>query len=200
MVKRIFDFLVALLLLLLLLPVFLLVAVIIKCDTSGKVFFIQQRVGKDNQDFGIIKFRTMIADAEKNGQLTIGNDSRITRSGKFLRKYKLDELPQLFNVLKGDMSLVGPRPEVRKYVSLYNEEQKKVLSVKPGITDPASIRFADENHLLAGCENPEEKYIREIMPAKLKLNLEYIERQSFLNDIKILIQTVFRIFLRKPSS
>jgi lipopolysaccharide/colanic/teichoic acid biosynthesis glycosyltransferase len=200
MVKRIFDFLVALLLLLLLLPVFLLVAVIIKCDTSGKVFFIQQRVGKDNQDFGIIKFRTMIADAEKNGQLTIGNDSRITRSGKFLRKYKLDELPQLFNVLKGDMSLVGPRPEVRKYVSLYNEEQKKVLSVKPGITDPASIRFADENHLLAGCENPEEKYIREIMPAKLKLNLEYIERQSFLNDIKILFQTVFRIFLRKPSS
>jgi lipopolysaccharide/colanic/teichoic acid biosynthesis glycosyltransferase len=103
-------------------------------------------------------------------------------------------------VLKGDMSLVGPRPEVRKYVSLYNEEQKKVLSVKPGITDPASIRFADENHLLAGCENPEEKYIREIMPAKLKLNLEYIERQSFLNDIKILFQTVFRIFLRKPSS
>lgn len=200
MVKRIFDFLVALLLLLLLLPVFLLVAVIIKCDTSGKVFFIQQRVGKDNQDFGIIKFRTMIADAEKNGQLTIGNDSRITRSGKFLRKYKLDELPQLFNVLKGDMSMVGPRPEVRKYVSLYNEEQKKVLSVKPGITDPASIRFADENHLLAGCENPEEKYIREIMPAKLKLNLEYIERQSFLNDIKILFQTVFRIFLRKPSS
>jgi lipopolysaccharide/colanic/teichoic acid biosynthesis glycosyltransferase len=200
MVKRIFDFLVALLLLLLLLPVFLLVAVIIKCDTSGKVFFIQQRVGKDNQDFGIIKFRTMIADAEKNGQLTIGNDSRITRSGKFLRKYKLDELPQLFNVLKGDMSLVGPRPEVRKYVSLYNEEQKKVLSVKPGITDPASIRFADENHLLAGCENPEEKYIREIMPAKLKLNLEYIERQSFLNDIKILFQTVFRIFLRNPSS
>lgn len=197
MIKRIFDFLVALLLTVLLLPLFLIIAIVIKCTGNGPVFFIQHRVGKDNKDFGIIKFRTMFTHAESKGQLTVGKDSRITPEGHFLRKYKLDELPQLFNVLKGDMSLVGPRPEVRKYVELYTEEQKKVLSVKPGITDTASVQFADENDLLAGCADPEKKYITEIMQVKLSLNLQYIAKQSFFNDLKILAHTFSRVFLTK---
>ncbi len=197
MSKRIFDFTVALLLTVLFLPLFILIALLIKCDSQGPVLFIQQRVGKNNKDFGIFKFRTMFTGAEQKGQLTVGKDNRITRTGRVLRKYKLDELPQLFNVIKGDMSLVGPRPEVRKYVELYNDEQKKVLNVKPGITDTASIQFADENDLLAGSDDPEKKYITEIMPAKLNLNLQYIAHQSFRTDLKILAQTFFRIFLKK---
>ncbi|MBL7928306.1 MAG: sugar transferase [Bacteroidia bacterium] len=197
MIKRTFDFTVALLLTIILLPLFIVIAIMIKRDSKGPVFFIQQRVGKNNKDFGILKFRTMFTDAEQKGSLTVGKDKRITRTGRFLRKFKLDELPQLFNVMKGDMSLVGPRPEVKKYVELYNEEQKKVLSVKPGITDTASIQFADENMLLAGCDDPEKKYITEIMPAKLKLNLQYINQQSFLIDLKILLQTFSKVFLKK---
>ncbi len=197
MIKRIFDFTVALLLSVLFLPLFIILAILIKNDSKGPVFFIQQRVGKNNKDFGIFKFRTMFTNAESKGQLTVGKDNRITRAGRFLRKYKLDELPQLFNVLKGDMSLVGPRPEVRKYVEHYNEEQKKVLSIKPGITDMASIQYADENDLLAGCNDPEKKYITEIMPAKLRLNLQYIAHQSFLMDLKILVRTFSRVFLKR---
>jgi lipopolysaccharide/colanic/teichoic acid biosynthesis glycosyltransferase len=196
MIKRIFDFIVALVLLVLLLPLFIFLAFLIKSDSSGPVFFVQQRVGRNNKDFGIFKFRTMFTHSEMKGQLTVGKDSRITRVGRVLRKYKLDELPQLINVIKGDMSLVGPRPEVRKYVELYTEEQKKVLSLKPGITDTASIRFANENDLLAGCHDPEKKYITEIMPAKLELNLQYIAKQNFFLDLRILAQTFFRVFLK----
>lgn len=155
----------------------------------------QKRVGKNGKDFSLLKFRTMRPDSDKKGLLTVGmRDSRITRTGYFLRKYKLDELPQLFNVLTGDMSLVGPRPEVRKYVDMYNEEQKKVLSVQPGITDYASIEYVNENEVLARSSNPEQTYINEIMPHKLELNLKYIREKGMATDLKIIIRTIGRIF------
>lgn len=155
----------------------------------------QTRVGKNNKDFKLFKFRTMKTDSDKKGLLTVGNtDSRITGTGLWLRKYKLDELPQLFNVLIGEMSLVGPRPEVRKYVELYSHEQLKVLSVKPGITDNASIEYADENELLSKQTEPEKFYISEVMPAKLKINLEYISNQSIAEDFRIILKTFSRIF------
>jgi lipopolysaccharide/colanic/teichoic acid biosynthesis glycosyltransferase len=149
-------------------------------------------VGKDEKLFRILKFRTMIKDAEKKGlQLTVGaRDPRVLKVGLFLRKFKLDELPQLFNVVAGDMSLVGPRPEVPKYTALYNAEQKKVLSVRPGITDLASIAYRNENELLNGVSDPEKFYIEKIMPEKLKLNLEYIEKQSFFMDIRLILKTL----------
>ncbi len=154
------------------------------------------RVGKGNKDFGMLKFRTMHKDADKKGLLITvgGRDPRITGIGYYLRRFKLDEFPQLFNVLKGEMSLVGPRPEVRKYVAHYSEEQMKVFSIKPGITDYASIQFRNENELLAGRTNPEEYYIKEIMPVKLSYNLEYLRKRTFWGDIAILFQTVFSIF------
>ncbi|HEY4799612.1 MAG TPA: sugar transferase, partial [Bacteroidia bacterium] len=155
-----------------LLPFFILFALLIILDSGFPVLYLQERVGKDGNDFSLLKFRTMKKNSDKSGLLTVGEkDPRITGIGFFLRKYKLDELPQLFNVLSGDMSLVGPRPEVRKYVELYNEEQKKVLSVQPGITDLASIEYSNENELIARSANPEEFYIHEVMPKKLKLNL-----------------------------
>ncbi|MCC6385665.1 MAG: sugar transferase [Bacteroidia bacterium] len=194
MLKRTFDFLTSLVLLILFSPLLLLISVLISVDSRGKVFFIQQRVGLNNIEFGIIKFRTMHSGAEAKGQLTVSHrDPRITRIGYFLRKYKFDELPQLVNVLKGDMSLVGPRPEVRKYVDFYQKEQLKVLSVRPGITDYASIEYADENERLAASLNPEQEYIESIMPAKLQINLRYIEEQSFLTDLRILFLTLIRI-------
>jgi lipopolysaccharide/colanic/teichoic acid biosynthesis glycosyltransferase len=163
-------------------------------DSRGGIFYRQVRVGKNDQDFLLLKFRTMQIGAEKKGLLTVGNkDSRVTRIGYYLRKYKADELPQLFNVLFGSMSLVGPRPEVRKYVNLYNEEQRKVLTVKPGITDYASIEYANENEILAKAENPEQTYITEIMPHKLLLNLKYISEQSFTTDIKVIFKTIAKI-------
>jgi len=155
----------------------------------------QSRVGRYNRDFSLIKFRTMQKGSDKKGLLTIGSeDSRITRTGRFLRKYKLDELPQLVNVLLGDMSLVGPRPEVRKYVDMYSDEQKKVLNVNPGITDYASLKYFNENELLAKSSEPEKTYINEIMPHKLKLNLEYIQQRNFFSDLKIILKTIGRIF------
>jgi lipopolysaccharide/colanic/teichoic acid biosynthesis glycosyltransferase len=158
------------------------------------VFYIQTRVGKDNRNFKLFKFRTMHADADEKGLLTVGGrDPRVTSIGYYLRKYKLDELPQLFNVLVGTMSLVGPRPEVNKYVDLYNTQQLQVLSVKPGITDFASLEFIDENELLAKSSNPEETYINKIMPEKLTLNLKYIAQQNFVTDIKIIINTLLKI-------
>jgi len=194
MIKRIFDIIFSLFGIILLLPLFLLVSIFIILDSPGGILFLQTRVGKNNKDFRLLKFRTMKPGSEKKGLLTVGAaDSRITRSGSFLRKYKLDELPQLFNVLIGDMSLVGPRPEVRKYVQLYSPEQKKVLSLKPGITDNASIQFADENQLLAAQPDPENFYIHHIMPAKLKLNLEYLQNQSITTDVKIILKTVLKI-------
>lgn len=192
--KRLFDVVFSFIALLLLLPFFFLFAILIIMDSGFPVFYSQKRVGKNGIDFSLLKFRTMKKDSDRQGLLTIGKkDSRITRSGYLLRKHKLDELPQLFNVFIGDMSLVGPRPEVRKYVEFYNEEQKKVLTLKPGITDYASIEYSNENEILAKTENPEELYIREVMPSKLKLNLKYIEEQDILTDLKIIFKTVGKI-------
>ncbi|WP_064530710.1 sugar transferase, partial [Clostridium saccharobutylicum] len=172
-IKRIFDIICSGLGLIVLSLVFLVIALRIKTGSDGPIFFKQIRVGEKGKEFEILKFRTMVVDAEKLGrQITVGNDSRITKIGAFLRKYKLDELPQLINVFKGDMSLVGPRPEVPRYVKMYNEEQRKVLEVKPGITDLASIRYRDENELLGKAENPDEFYINTIMPDKLALNVD----------------------------
>ena len=180
--------------LLLLSPLFLLVALWIIIDDFGPIFYRQLRVGKDNKDFGLLKFRSMRIGADKGSLITVGErDSRITRAGYYIRKYKLDELPQLINVLIGDMSLVGPRPEVRKYVDLYTSEQKKVLSVRPGITDYASIEYIDENQLLAESTNPDKTYIEEIMPAKIALNMRYIEHQTVGEYFKIIFLTLSKI-------
>ena len=192
-VKRIFDFICSTLGLIVLSPILIVIAIKIKTDDHGSVFFKQIRVGEKNKEFEILKFRTMVLDAEKLGrQITVGNDSRITKIGTFLRKYKLDELPQLINVFKGDMSLVGPRPEVPRYVKFYNEEQRKVLEVKPGITDLASIRYRDENDLLGEAENPDDFYINTIMPDKLALNLEYIHKNNIFFDIYIILKTIIK--------
>ncbi|MBL7889142.1 MAG: sugar transferase [Bacteroidia bacterium] len=194
MAKRIFDIFLSLIGLILLLPVFLLIAIIIVVDSRGGVFYRQVRVGKNAKDFRLFKFRSMRTDADKKGLLTVGGkDSRITRVGYYIRKYKVDELPQLINVLIGDMSLVGPRPEVRRYTDLYNSEQQKVLSVKPGITDYASIEYSNENELLGKASDPEKVYIEEIMPAKLKLNLKYIAEQGVITDLKIIWMTFVKI-------
>lgn len=194
MIKRLFDLVIALPLLMLVSPILLVIAVLIKLNSKGPIFYLQQRVGLNGADFFIYKFRTMQIGADKMGLLTVGGrDPRVTSVGYFLRKYKLDELPQLINVVNGTMSLVGPRPEVRKYVDLYNSDQRMVLNAKPGITDYASIEYADENNLLASSENPERTYIDEIMPAKLKLNMKYIAEQGVITDIKIIFSTVMRV-------
>ena len=194
MLKRFFDLFLSFVLLIVLLPFFLIIAIAIKCNSKGPVFYLQTRVGFRGNDFQIFKFRTMYTGSDKSGLLTVGGrDSRITSAGLFLRKYKIDEFPQLINVLIGNMSLVGPRPEVRKYVNLYTDEQKKVLMVKPGITDYASIQFVNENEILGNATDPEKEYINVIMPAKLQLNLKYIHENGFLTDVKILAATLARI-------
>ena len=192
--KRIFDFTLSLIGLLLLSPLFLAVAVWIACDSKGGVFYRQVRVGRGGEDFKLYKFRSMRVGSDRKGLLTVGGrDPRITRSGYFIRKYKIDELPQLINVLVGDMSFVGPRPEVRRYVDLYTPEQMKVLSVRPGITDMASIKYRNENDLLASAADPERYYIDVVMPDKLRINLEYIAGQSMMLDIKLIFRTLFKI-------
>lgn len=194
MLKRIFDFLTSLFGLIILLPVFIIIAIVIKLDAKEPIFYRQTRVGKNNKNFKLYKFRTMSAGSDKKGLITVGNnDARITRPGRFLRKYKLDELPQLINVLIGDMSMVGPRPEVPKYVSLYDKDQLKVLSVKPGITDLASIEFSNENELLKDQPDPEKFYIDTIMPQKLQLNLEYIRKMNFAYDLRLIFLTLKKI-------
>lgn len=191
---RFFDIIFSLLGLLILLPFFILISLLILLGSPGPVFFMQSRVGLHGVDFKLIKFRTMKTDAEKGGLLTVGGrDSRITGIGYTLRKYKLDELPQLFNVLIGEMSLVGPRPEVRKYVELYTEEQKKVLNVKPGITDYASLEYFNENELLAKSKDPEQTYINEIMPVKLELNKKFINDQSLGTYFSIIFKTIGKV-------
>ena len=183
--------------LILLAPAFGVIALWIKLDSRGPVFYRQQRIGLDGAPFALLKFRTMRPGSDRQGLLTVGGrDPRVTVAGYFLRKYKLDELPQLLNVLRGEMSLVGPRPEVEKYVNLYTPEQRKVLSVKPGLTDLASLEYFDENALLAQSPDPEQTYIQEIMPAKLELNRRYIESRSFRADLGIIFQTLVRIFGR----
>ena len=194
MLIRLLDIMLSLLGLLFLLPIFLILAVWIKFDSQGSIFFRQIRVGKDGRDFRIYKFRTMIVNAEKMGIITIGErDPRITNSGYFLRKYKLDELPQLINVLKGEMSFVGPRPEVRKYVKMYNQEQLKILTVKPGITDYASIEYINEDEILGKSLNPEKTYIEEIMPQKIKYNMKYINNKTVIEYFKIIFLTIIKI-------
>ena len=195
-VKRVFDVFFAILGITLLLPVFVILAVLIVADSKGGVFYRQTRVGRNNINFTLFKFRTMRTNAEKLGLLTVGErDPRVTFIGYYLRKYKMDELPQLLNVLYGDMSFVGPRPEVRKYVELYNSGQQQVLSVKPGITDWASIYFRNENQLLKNSDDPEAFYIQNIIPSKINQNLEYIRHNNIWIDLKIIALTLQKVII-----
>lgn len=192
--KRIFDIVFSLVGIIILLPVFAIISLFIALDSKGGILYRQERSGKGGRIFKVLKFRTMRPDSFSKGALTVGSrDSRITNIGFYLRKYKLDELPQLFNVLKGDMSFVGPRPEVKKYTDLYDQRQIRVLSVRPGITDYASIRFRNENDLLAESSDPEKLYIDKIMPDKLDLNLKYIDDNNLFKDVKIIFDTFYAI-------
>ena len=192
--KRAFDIIASGLGLIVLSPLFLVLAIWIKLDSKGPVFYRQVRVGYKNKDFRIFKFRSMRVGADKGSLVTIGgHDPRVTRSGYFIRKFKFDELPQLINVFLGDMSLVGPRPEVRHYVDYWTPEQMHVLDVRPGITDPASIKFRNENELMEQAEDPEKYYIEVIMQEKIKLYLEYVEKHSFLYDIGLIFKTFWVI-------
>lgn len=192
-IKRAFDILFSFLGIVIIWPFLLIIALIVVIDSPGGAIYKQERIGKDGKPFNIFKFRTMMKNTGL--ELTLANDGRVTRVGGFLRKYKLDELPQLFNVLGGSMSLVGPRPEVRKYVEMYNDEQRRVLSIKPGVTDMASIKYSDETSLMEDPEEMERIYINTIMPDKLRLNLEYIDNLSVMNDIKIIFATLKKIFI-----
>lgn len=195
--KRIFDIVMSGLGLICLSPLFLVLAIWIKCDSVGPVFYRQVRVGRGNKEFRLFKFRSMRPDSDKLGLITVGgHDPRVTRSGYYIRKYKLDEFPQLINVFVGDMSLVGPRPEVRKYVDLYTPEQLRVLNVRPGITSLASIRYRNENEILAKAEDPDKAYVEQIMPDKIAIDLEYVENASLTNDIKLIFKT-FGEIIRK---
>ena len=190
--KRFLDVLLSVLVLIILSPLFVIIAIIIACESRGGVIYAQTRVGRYNKDFKLLKFRTMYTGSDQKGLITVGeHDARITPFGYFLRKSKLDEFPQLLNIIKGDMSIVGPRPEVRHYVDMYTEEQLKVLSVRPGLTDFASLVYIDENKLLENQENPEEFYIKEMMPRKLELNLNYIEQQSVKTDAILIFKGAY---------
>lgn len=193
MLKRIFDIVSSLFGLIVLSPFMLIIAILIKLDSKGPIFFKQVRVTKNGREFKIFKYRTMKIGSDKYSQITVGKDSRITKVGDFLRKYKLDEIPQLINVLIGDMSLVGPRPEVPKYVALYTEEQREILKVRAGITDYASIEFSNENDILANETDPEKAYIEKIMPRKIELNKKYLSEISVMTDIKIILLTIKKI-------
>ena len=195
MIKRSFDIAVSAIGLALCSPLFLVVAALIKWDSKGSVFFRQERIGKNFRPFWIYKFRSMVQDApEKGALISVANDSRITRVGNVLRKTKIDELPQLINVLKGEMSLVGPRPEVPKYVQLFRIDYEEILRVPPGLTDLASLKYRDEAAILAQSENPEEAYLKRVLPDKIKLAKEYIRRSSFLFDLSLILRTPLRLF------
>lgn len=197
MTKRAMDLIVSIIGLLLLSPFFLFIGIAIKLDSRGPIFYRQERVGKNARLFKLFKFRTMNVGADKQTAITVGKrDPRITRVGATLRKFKLDELPQLINVIIGDMSLVGPRPELKKFVDLYNERQRQVLSIKPGITDYASLEFRNENELLEGKADPVNYYIAEILPAKLDLSLGYLSHQSVWVDLKIIVRTIWAVVSR----
>jgi lipopolysaccharide/colanic/teichoic acid biosynthesis glycosyltransferase len=195
MLKRVFDILFSLIGLVLLAPFFIVIALLVKLTSKGPVFYAQKRIGIAGKGFDLLKFRTMFVGSDKKGLLTVGaNDSRITKVGLFLRKYKLDELPQLINVLNGTMSFVGPRPEVEKYVKMYTEKQRVILNVRPGITDFSSIYFRNESDLLSQSTDPEAFYIQRIMPQKIRLNKVYIHNQSVQLDIQIILKTLLHIF------
>ena len=193
--KRIFDIIMAIVILTLVLPFGIIISMMILFSSRGGIFYIQERVGKDKKPFGLLKFRTMKQNADKEGKLTVGmRDGRITKVGYFLRKYKLDEFPQFLNVLKGDMSVVGPRPEVKEYVDMYTIEQLKILNVRPGITDLASLEYFRENELLGQAEDPQKTYIEDVMPAKIELNKKYLANPSLGTDIKIIWRTFLKMF------
>ena len=195
MIKRTFDIAVSSLALLVCSPLFIVIAALVKLDSRGPVFFVQQRVGKYFRLFRIYKFRSMVEDAPRQGgPITFGKDGRITRVGWFLRKGKLDELPQLFNVLKGDMSLVGPRPEVPTYVQMFRHDYEEILQVHPGITDLASLKYRDEAALLAESMNPEREYVEHVLPDKIKLAKEYVRKSSFFFDLALILRTPLRLF------
>ena len=195
--KRLFDIFASGLGLIVLSPLFAVLAVWIKADSRGPVFYRQTRVGRNNRDFRLYKFRSMRVGSDKKGLITVGgHDPRVTRSGYYIRKYKLDEFPQLINVFTGDMSLVGPRPEMRKYVDMYTPEQMRVLTVRPGITSLASIRYRNENDILAAAEDPDRCYIEQVMPDKLAIDLEYVDRASLWNDILLIFSTFREIIVR----
>jgi lipopolysaccharide/colanic/teichoic acid biosynthesis glycosyltransferase len=198
--KRLFDIVVSSLGLVLLSPLMTGAALLIKLDSKGPIFFRQERMGKGFRAFYIFKFRTMVQDApHKGGPLTAGDDPRVTRVGQFLRKAKIDELPQLINVLKGEMSLVGPRPEVRPYVELFPKDYEEILKVRPGITDLASLKYRDEAATLERAENPEDEYLRRVLPDKIRLAKEYINKASFSFDLKLILRTIFKLFELKQS-
>jgi lipopolysaccharide/colanic/teichoic acid biosynthesis glycosyltransferase len=193
-VKRIFDIIVSLIILLIFFPFGILIGLWIGLESRGGVFYRQERIGKDGRPFQMLKFRSMKVNADKEGKLTVGmRDPRITRSGAFIRRFKLDEFPQFINVLKGEMSIVGPRPEVKDYVDLYTEKQREILTVKPGITDYASIEYFKENELLGKSDDPVKTYIQEIMPAKIELNKKYLENPGVVQDLKIMWRTFLRM-------
>ncbi|RNI35203.1 sugar transferase [Hanamia caeni] len=195
---RFFDVVFSFVGLVVLLPFFVIIYLLIIIESKGGGFFTQQRVGRNGVDFNLIKFRSMRIGSDKKGLITVGEkDPRATKMGMFIRKFKIDELPQLFNVLKGEMSVVGPRPEVRRYVNLYNTEQLKVLSVRPGITDYASIEYAEENKILGSAVNPEKVYVEQIMPHKIQLNMKYIQNRSLKEYFKVIFLTIFQIFNKK---
>jgi lipopolysaccharide/colanic/teichoic acid biosynthesis glycosyltransferase len=192
-VKRAFDIIAALAGLLVLAPVFATVALLIKFDSPGPVFFKQQRIGRGFRPFWIYKFRTMRADAEGSSQLTIGADNRITRAGRFLRRSKIDELPQLFNILKGDMTIVGPRPEVPRYVEAFHRDYEEILTMRPGLTDLASLKYRNEAALLGRSADPEAEYLRNVLPDKIRLGKEYIRRSSVGFDIHVIMKTLHKV-------
>lgn len=191
--KRLLDIVISLIGLLLLFPLFVAVSLLIKLDSRGPVFFRQERIGKDFEPFRICKFRSMAADTQGQGaRITVGGDTRVTKVGKVLRTSKIDELPQLFNVLKGEMSLVGPRPEVGEYVRLFEADYRRLLEVRPGITDPASIKYSSEETFLARSNNWEVDYVGKILPEKIKLSLEYLDNRTVLSDLKLIVKTVMK--------
>lgn len=192
--KRIFDLTSSVIVIVLLSWLFIIVSIWILIDSKGGIFYKQIRVGKNGKEFKLLKFRSMKTGADKSGQLTVGNDARVTRVGHFIRKTKIDEFPQLLNIIKGDMSVVGPRPEVPKYVALYNEEQMRVLSVRPGLTDLASLKYFNEQEVLGKSLDPEKTYIEEVMPEKLRLNLQYVSQRSFYLDMSLIFRTIAKIF------
>jgi lipopolysaccharide/colanic/teichoic acid biosynthesis glycosyltransferase len=197
MLKRILDIIFSISMLIALLPLFLIIIFLINLETIGGAFYTQIRVGKFNANFKIIKFRSMYAGAELKGYLTVGDkDVRITKVGYFLRKYKLDELPQLINILKGEMSFVGPRPEVRQFIDLLDKDQLEMLSVRPGLTDFASLKYVNESEILKESDDPERKYIEDILPEKVRLGIDYIKKSNLYLDIKLVFMTIYQIAIK----